>query len=73
MATAPLDDFDAAHAERSDAPPCGRRLTGQLLDDRAGVPDVLLAASSITKSFEGVRALRGVSFDLRAGEVHQAC
>ena len=34
------------------------------------MPDVLLAASSITKSFEGVRALRGVSFDLRAGEVH---
>lgn len=34
------------------------------------MPEVLLSASSITKSFEGVRALRGVSFDLRAGEVH---
>jgi rhamnose transport system ATP-binding protein len=32
--------------------------------------NVLLSASSISKSFEGVRALRDVSFDLRAGEVH---
>ena len=31
---------------------------------------VLLQASSITKAFAGVRALRGVSFELRAGEVH---
>jgi len=30
----------------------------------------LLSASSITKSFEGVSALRHVSFELRAGEVH---
>ena len=30
----------------------------------------LLSASSITKSFEGVSALRHVSFDLQAGEVH---
>jgi len=30
----------------------------------------VLEAVRITKSFEGVRALRGVSFDLRAGEVH---
>jgi rhamnose transport system ATP-binding protein len=30
----------------------------------------ILDASAITKSFAGVRALRGVSFDLRAGEVH---
>ena len=34
------------------------------------VLEVLLAASSLHKSFEGVRALRGVSFELRAGEVH---
>jgi rhamnose transport system ATP-binding protein len=33
-------------------------------------PPVLLSAASLSKSFEGVRALRGVSFDLRAGEVH---
>jgi rhamnose transport system ATP-binding protein len=31
---------------------------------------LLLEASSIAKSFAGVRALKGVSFDLRAGEVH---
>ena len=30
----------------------------------------LLQAVSITKSFSGVRALKGVSFDLMAGEVH---
>jgi rhamnose transport system ATP-binding protein len=30
---------------------------------------ILLSASSLFKSFEGVRALRGVSFELRAGEV----
>src|SRR3954470_23229492 len=30
----------------------------------------ILRAESIFKSFAGVRALRGVSFDLRAGEVH---
>jgi rhamnose transport system ATP-binding protein len=31
---------------------------------------VLLEASSITKSFAGAHALRGVSFDLEAGEIH---
>ena len=31
---------------------------------------VLLQLSGVTKSFGAVRALRGVSFDLRAGEVH---
>ena len=30
----------------------------------------LLEATGISKSFAGVRALRGVSFELRAGEVH---
>jgi rhamnose transport system ATP-binding protein len=31
---------------------------------------MLIRASDIHKSFEGVRALKGVSFDLRPGEVH---
>ena len=31
---------------------------------------MLLSAASITKAFAGVRALKGVSFDLRSGEVH---
>lgn len=34
------------------------------------MPDLLVDARNITKSFAGVQALRGVSFDLRAGEVH---
>jgi rhamnose transport system ATP-binding protein len=34
------------------------------------LPELILRASSIAKSFEGVRALKGVSFDLLAGEVH---
>ncbi len=33
-------------------------------------PDLLVEASGISKSFSGVRALRDVSFALRAGEVH---
>jgi len=32
--------------------------------------DTLLEAARVTKAFAGVRALRGVSFDLAAGEVH---
>jgi rhamnose transport system ATP-binding protein len=34
------------------------------------VRDTVLQLTSITKTFAGVRALKGVSFDLRAGEVH---
>jgi rhamnose transport system ATP-binding protein len=37
---------------------------------RSTVSRPLLEAHSITKSYEGVRALRSVSFDVRAGEVH---
>ena len=32
--------------------------------------ELLLDAARVTKAFAGVRALRGVSFDLRPGEVH---
>ena len=34
------------------------------------MPDALLHAASITKSYAGVHALKGVSFELLAGEVH---
>ena len=34
------------------------------------LPPVLLSASGISKSFEGVSALRGVSFDVNAAQVH---
>jgi rhamnose transport system ATP-binding protein len=34
------------------------------------VPDVLLQATSITKTYAGVSALKDVSFDLMRGEVH---
>jgi rhamnose transport system ATP-binding protein len=34
------------------------------------VPDPVLEANSISKAFAGVKALKSVSFDLRAGEVH---
>lgn len=42
---------------------CG--LSGALMTTKP-----LLCATSITKSFAGVHALRGVSFDLAEGEVH---
>lgn len=32
--------------------------------------DILLKVTGVTKAFGGVRALKGVSFELRAGEVH---
>jgi rhamnose transport system ATP-binding protein len=34
------------------------------------VPDLVLEAISVSKAFAGVKALRAVSFELRAGEVH---
>ncbi len=34
------------------------------------MPDLVLEAISVSKAFAGVKALRAVSFELRAGEVH---
>jgi len=36
-------------------------------------PAVVLKAEAISKSFPGVQALKEVSFDLRAGEIHALC
>src|SRR5579864_4364509 len=35
--------------------------------------DAILTARGITKSFPGVIALKAVSFDLQAGEIHALC
>src|SRR4029077_15173943 len=37
------------------------------------MPDAILSARGITKTFPGVIALRDVSFDLRPGEIHALC
>ncbi len=37
------------------------------------MPDAILTARGITKKFPGVIALKDVSFDLRAGEIHALC
>lgn len=42
----------------------------QSISEMAPTPNALLVASSISKSFAGVHALKNVSFELRAGEVH---
>ncbi|MGA3204901.1 MAG: ATP-binding cassette domain-containing protein, partial [Bryobacteraceae bacterium] len=34
------------------------------------MPDLVLEAAAVSKAFAGVKALRSVSFELRAGEVH---
>src|SRR5437764_13187790 len=38
--------------------------------DRGASVNTLLRLTGITKAFAGVQALKGVSFDLQAGEVH---
>lgn len=40
------------------------------MDQHTSVPRVILRLQNIAKSFDGVAALKGVSFDLREGEVH---
>jgi rhamnose transport system ATP-binding protein len=58
----------ASHAS-ADTPGFTPRVTPRY-HARAILPDPLLRASSISKAFAGIQALRRVSFDLLTGEVH---
>src|SRR3954464_8702152 len=46
------------------------RVTFSCGSDKDSALSALLHLASITKSFGGVQALKGVSFELNAGEVH---
>src|SRR5262245_42709094 len=63
----------ASYPATEAVPNCETRAFVDLHRDReenAPVSEALLAARSMTKAFAGVQALKGVSFDVRAGEVH---
>src|SRR5690349_19230942 len=52
-------------------PRCWARVCRRASRERGvHLPSPILLAQSISKSFEGVRALKGVSFELLPGEVH---
>jgi ribose transport system ATP-binding protein len=67
--TTPPDPARSATAGRSDA---GRSDAGPSRSPEASrqPPTVVLRLTGITKEFPGVRALDGVDFEVRAGEVH---
>ena len=58
----------SVRARRAD--PRSRRFEPLARGQQWGGPELNLAVESVTKSFPGVRALDGVSLDLKAGEVH---
>ena len=64
MQSSPMPTMDDPEPERSDAGSPPPAPAGE-----AAIPPVL-ALRGIAKSFPGVRALQGVSFDIRCGEVH---
>ena len=67
-----MPDSAACRSSRPGMPPLFCPLTVSTPAAIIGAPvdAVLLSAESIAKSFAGARALDGVSFDVRAGEVH---
>jgi ribose transport system ATP-binding protein len=63
------DEYGAMRARRETATDGGQDRDGPAAPDRA-VPSITLRLCDVVKSFSGVAALKGVSFESVSGEVH---